>query len=119
MNSVSEDILDALNDFLVYHELMAQIVKNASPENGPQLNWQDVLEELLLGEVEIGNIKLKTPDYTEFIAWKGTVNERISRAVECVNNKDPSDPGFSYYIGLRKNVDRYEGEEQQESDQNS
>ena len=119
MNTILEYILDELNYDIVCHELIVQCIKSKSPTNGPQLSWKDVLKKLLSDQVEIGEAKLKTPDILEFIAWRGSVSERISRAVECVNKAISSSTVYPYCICLRECVDRYEGEEQQESDQNS
>ncbi len=105
----SSDIIDLLNDDMVSHGLLVQCVEqNDSCGNGPKLNWKDVLEELLSREVEIGIAKSTSADYVEFIAWSGSVSERICRAVECVKKAVASDQEFAYWLCLRKNVDRFE-----------
>jgi hypothetical protein len=112
MNAISRQILELLNDDMVSHGFLVQCVDEAeSHGDQPALSWKDVLEELLSDEVEIGAAKSRSLDYVEFIAWRGTIDARISRAVECVDNAEPSDREFAYWLCLRKNVDRYEGEE--------
>lgn len=113
MNTISSYILEILNDDIMQHGLLVQCVEDArSGGEGLKWNWKDVLEELLLKhEVEIGETNLKSADYVEFIAWRGNLNERLSRAVECINQATGYDKEFAYWICLRKNIDRYEGEE--------
>ena len=109
---ISSYVIELLNDDMMSHGFLVQCVaQNETDENGPQLTWRDVLEDLLSGEVEIGMVESKSADYVEFIAWKGGVDERLSRAVECVTKASASDQEFAYWICLRNNVDRYEGEE--------
>ena len=108
MNNVSNYIYDSLNDDMACHALLVQCVKDESRRDGQQLSWKDILEELLSHDVEIGTAELKTTEYIEFIAWRGSISERISRAVECVNKAVSSDKEFAYWLCLRKNVDHYE-----------
>ncbi|WP_298866275.1 hypothetical protein [uncultured Gimesia sp.] len=120
MNAISSYIVELLNDDMVSHGLLVQCIEeDESIHNRPQLKWTEVLENLLSGEVEIGIAKSKSEEYVEFIAWRGSINERISRAVEYVDKASTSDQEFAYWLCLRKNVDRYEGDEHQDSSQNA
>lgn len=118
MNTIISYILEILDDDIMHHGLFVQCVEEDEPGgNGPKLNWKDVLEKLLLRcEVEIGEAKIKSAEYVEFIAWRGNVNKRLSRAFECINQTIDSDKDFAYWLCLRKNVDRYE---HQDSSQNA
>lgn len=111
MNTITNYILDMLNDDIVSHGFLVQCIEQDEGwADGSQLNWKSVLNELISGEVEIGKAKTTSADYVEFIAWIGSASERISRAAECVNNSVGYDQEFAYWLCLRKNVDRYEEE---------
>ena len=110
MSTISNDILEQLNDDIIYHGWLVQCVEqNIDADEKSLLGWKEVLKQLLmLGKVEIGEAKIASPDYVEFIAWKGTVEERIARAVEEVDAANAYDRPFAYWICLRENVDRFE-----------
>jgi hypothetical protein len=107
MTTIINDILEMLNDDMVDHGFLAQYLQRS----GSEVRIADVLEELLTsGKVEIG-IAIATPGYVEFVAWKGCVAERISRAMNAVAAASGADKDFAYWLALRENVDRFEGEE--------
>jgi len=110
MNPVTAEILDELNSDIVSHGLIIQFMKDANVYEGlAAIRVEGVLSELLTtANVEIGNANLAGPDYVEFIAWKGTVAERISRAMQAVNLLSGPDKEFAYWLCLRKNIDRFE-----------
>lgn len=116
MRAISTYILEDLKDDLVSHGWLGQAIRLDEERrgDGSHLNYEGVLAELLSVEVEVGIAKSTSRDHVEFIAWKGSVNERISRAVECVNKAIGSDKEFAYWLCLRKNIDHYEGEETQD-----
>lgn len=49
-------------------------------------------------------------DFVKFIAWRGTVEERVSRAMESVATAIGADKEFAYWICLRENIDGFEDE---------
>jgi len=51
---------------------------------------------------------MKTPDYVEFVAWNGSVEERVNRAVKAVAAASGPDKEFADWLCLRENVDRFE-----------
>jgi len=108
MISVADCIRELLGQDIVSHGWVVQCVQQ---EYEPHFEWPEVLRELLSGDVEIGEAKLSTPDHVEFIAWKGTIAERASRAVERVEGLQAPDREFAYWLALRKNVDRFEAGE--------
>jgi hypothetical protein len=113
MSTISNYILELLNDDMVSHGLLVQCVKqDKGADDGLQFEWKDVLRQLLLsGKVEIGVARSASHDYVEFIAWKGTVGERIARAIECVDSVSGPDQEFAYWLCLNENIDRFaEGE---------
>jgi len=107
------DILTMLNDDMVSRGLIVQCVEEAGDDLlSPSAKEGRVLRELLASDtVEIGTAKLLRPDYVEFVAWRGTVDDRILRAMRAVANAGGHDKEFAYWLCLRRNVDRYEGEE--------
>jgi hypothetical protein len=111
MSAIAKEILELLNDDMVSHGLFVQCVQqgmNASNESFDSAA-SAVLEELLTsGQVEIGEAKLVEANYVEFVAWGGTVHERLSKAKEKVERTTKPDKEFAYWLSLRKNVDRFE-----------
>lgn len=105
MSKVVNCILEMLNEDMVSHGWLVQCLDEQSP---PPSEWKTVLTELLAGEVEIGEARLASPEYVEFIAWNGTIEERVSRAAKRIESTVGSDQEFAYWLALRKNVDRFE-----------
>ncbi len=113
MSTLIDGILEMLNDDMLDHGFLAQYLeRSASDAMHSQVRIEDVLEELLTsGKVHVGTTNLPTPDYLEFIAWKGSVAERVSRAMNAVAAESGADKDFAYWLALRENVDRFEGEQ--------
>lgn len=111
MTTTTDEILEMLEDDMVSHGLLAQCLNQAdSSTTSPEDGLAKVLKGLLAtGKVEIGMAKMTTPDYVEFVAWKGTGDERVDRAMEAVAEADGPDKEFAYWLCLRENVDRFEG----------
>lgn len=113
MLTISQDIIDLLNDDIVSHGLLVQHTREAQEGvDTLHLSWKDILQDLLQSEVEIGDAKATSHDYVEFIAWTGSVDQRVSRAEAAVENASASDKEFAYWLCLRKNIDRFENESQ-------
>ena len=106
MSTIVNSILDCLQDDIVSHGLLVQC--SEQEEACGDTPWEDVLTELLAREVEIGSAKNISGTYVEFVAWKGTIDDRVSRAIEAVSKAFVPDKEFAYWLCLRKNVDRYE-----------
>lgn len=111
MSKTSDEIIVLLKDDLVSHGWLAQCLSRADAgASSLQKRVAEVLDELLsTGNVEIGLAKVKTHNYVEFIAWNGSVDERIARATEAVVAASGPDQEFAYWLCLRENVDRFEG----------
>jgi len=103
-----------LDDDMVSHGLISQCLEQTKSSATPlEKRLESALTELLAsGNVEIGVAKMTTPDYVEFTAWNGTVEERVGRAVDAVDAANGPDKEFSYWLCLRKNVDRFEGNDE-------
>jgi hypothetical protein len=113
MTTITKEILEMLDDDMVSHGLLAQCVERTENDIRPMRERvkSALTESLASGKVEIGIAKMATPDYVEFIAWKGTVAERVSRAMEAIMIATGADEEFAYWLCLRGNVDRFEGDE--------
>ena len=110
MTPLAREIIEQLEGDIIYHAWLMQAIKRER-SNGisARLRLMELLKELLKsGQVEIGETRLINSGYVEFIAWKGTIEERITRAVSAVDQASNSDKDFAYWICLRHNVDRYE-----------
>lgn len=105
MRTIVNDLLEQLDEDMVSHGWLVQCVE----QEDAQLDWKSVLAELLSEDVEVGDTRA-APNYLEFIAWKGTIEERVSRAIASLNSLSGHDREFAYWLALRKNVDRFEGE---------
>ena len=114
MSTITSDILEELKDDLISHGWLTQAIMLANEGHHPsQSQIMNVLSELLeTGKVEIGLTHQARPDYLEFVAWNGTVDERVNRAMEAVNMAAGPDKDFAYWLCLRKNVDRFEGQDE-------
>jgi len=113
MSTILNDVLEMLSDDMVSHGWLAQYLKLSESE----ARIEDVLEEVLAsGKVEIGQTNA-IPGYVEFIAWKGSVPERVNRAMKAVAAVSGHDKDFAYWLALRENVDRFEGEQPASSEQ--
>lgn len=107
MNKV---ILQMLNEDMVSHGWVSECVKN-DRQDGTAFDAQikNTLSDLLSsGLVEIGNARIANPQYVEFVAWRGTIVERVSRAMNAVRGASNTDKEFAYWLALRQNVDRFE-----------
>ncbi len=110
MRAITSTILEMLEDDMLSHGLVAQCVEESNTEsNGLDVQVKSVLEELLTpGNVEVGVAHLATPQYVEFVAWKGSVAERVGRAMDAVAAASEPDKEFAYWLCLHENVDRFE-----------
>lgn len=111
VKGLAQDTIDDLKEDLIYHGWLEQCVKQRVGKGTPvSLYVRKVLQELLKsGEVEIGVTEL-SPDHLKFVPWKGTVEERVSRALEEVDRWSDDVKPYAYRLCLRKNIDRYHGE---------
>ena len=108
--TTADDILEMLRDTdMVEHGFFVQCVADGNGGAALEPRVEALLAELLSsGKVEIGEAKQASPGASEFVAWRGTVAERVSRAGSAVSNAVGHDKQFAYWLCLRENVDRYE-----------
>lgn len=110
MKTTTDEILDLLNDDMVSHGLLAQCVEQIDDCDVPlETRLKSTLADLLSsGKVEIGSAHLARPDYVEFVAWQGSIDERMLRAIEAIRVTSDADKEFAYWLCLREKVDRFE-----------
>jgi hypothetical protein len=116
MSTTTEEILELLHEDLISHGFLTQCLFGTNAARDV-VNKQlpDKLNQLLAtNEIEIGNARMTKPDYVEFEAWRGTVPERIIRAIDAVANAEGQDKEFAYWLCLRCNVDRFEEDQKKD-----
>jgi hypothetical protein len=112
MKTVIDVVREMLNDDILSRGLFVQTIHGAEPD---VYSWstmeREVLRDLLSsGEIEVGQTASPNRNYVEFIAWRGTVDERIDRAIDASASANAHDKEFAYWLCLRRNIDRFEGE---------
>jgi len=111
MTPLALEIIEELKQDLSYHGWIMQGLRNEYGGDDMSLRPHliELLRELLSsGRVEIGETCLDKPNYLAFVAWKGTVQDRISRAMREVDQATRVDKDFAYWICLKENLDYYE-----------
>jgi hypothetical protein len=103
-------ILEMLRDDIVSHGIVAQCLPQSGLGSKPLDNRikSALIELLSSGSVDVGEAKLSPAEHVEFIAWKGSVEERVQRALDAVDAAGGPDKEFAYWLCLRGNVDRTE-----------
>jgi len=109
-NAIVDEILDMLQHDIVSNGIISQCLRvRAGINTVSTLQLSELLSALLSTDVvAIGTAKLAGPDYVEFIAWNGSDEEKVSRAIAKVSSCDDSNSEFAYWLCLKKNVDRFE-----------
>jgi hypothetical protein len=109
--TTADDIIEMLRDDtdMVEHGFFAQCAADGGGDTPLDSRVEDLLAELLSsGKVEIGEVKQPQPGASEFVAWRGSVAERVRRANTAVGLAVGYDKQFAYWLCLRENVDQYE-----------
>ena len=114
MTATTDEILEMLEDDMVSHGFLVQYLNRADTSRKAYESRLPETLKTLLGarSVEIGVAKVTTTDYVEFVAWKGTTDERVDRAIEAVAESNGPDKEFAYWLCLRENVDRFEADDE-------
>ena len=91
---------------------LQQIVKEFMPGgvDAPEF-IRAVVVELLTSGVEVGKavkVSKNGMAHVAFVAWKGTVEERVGRALTSVDSHSESDHDWAFCLCLPENVDEYE-----------
>jgi hypothetical protein len=101
-----------LGEDLCSYGWLQQIVKEFAPRGVDAEEFvRAVIVELLISGVEIGKAVKSFKDGKEhvaFVAWQGTVEERVERALSLVDSHSESDRGWAFCLCLPENVDEYE-----------
>ena len=110
MSTTANEIRELLDDDIMSHGFLAQCIEQADGGGAP---LQDQLKNTLInllssGRVEIGFARLARPDYVEFVAWRGSVDDRVARAFKAVEVASDPDKEFAYWLCLQEKADRFE-----------
>lgn len=110
MTNIAAEVREELEHDLISHGLLLQFLRDGNcPEQIDESAAAHLLAELLAhGDIEIGVAQLTDRDYVEFVGWKGSISERITRAMMNVAQASPDDKEFAYWIAFSRNVDRFE-----------
>lgn len=109
--TTADDILEMLRDGpdMVDRGFLIQCIAERGGSQPLKSRVETVLADLISsGNVEIGVTTELRPGVSEFVAWRGTVQERIRRAQDATSAAVGHDQDFAYWLCLRDNVDRYE-----------
>src|ERR1700722_2238844 len=99
MSEAANDILEMLQDDMVSR---GWVVHFCSETIDPNVGEKEVIEELLTSEkVDVGLPSQSRPDYIELVAWRGSVPERTTRALDAVAAATGADKEFAYWFALR------------------
>ena len=100
MPGVFDDIMEHLQIDLVSHGWVDQFAQSGQVV-AP-------LEQLLeSGRVHIGETRL-VDGRVHFIAWRGSVDERVRRALKRVEERSGNDKDYSYWLCLAENINGFE-----------
>ena len=109
MTSPIDDVLEMLADDMIYHGWLVQYLEQSGTDSaavGKRI--RPLLADLLAsGKVEVG-VPEAMAEYVAFVAWKGTVEERLRRAEAAVEAASGNEKGFAYWLCLRETVDVFE-----------
>ncbi|MEM7625865.1 MAG: hypothetical protein AAF333_09565 [Planctomycetota bacterium] len=103
MNSLLDILVESLEtDIISYGELKEIIATHSNKE------LLDFVGFALQHDIEIGTAVDSNGSYVKFIAWSGSINSRIERALLTIEESQEFDKDFSFWLCLRKNVDATE-----------
>lgn len=104
-------VMIALQDDIVSYAEFLQIVHEASEvvEGIIHISADYVLAKLLQEDVEIGHAELNAEqDRLKFIAWRGSIDDRIARVHHRRSAETKANAGYSSWLCLKSNIDTYE-----------
>lgn len=131
MSEITDGMLYQLEDGFCHHADVERLLREINwerleAEKPPGVNLQAItpnsqlilpndeqirnaLREMLeSGKIEIGNTALDSRGYLVFVAWKGTVDERVDRAMGLLKEYADEEHSFVYWLCPRERVSRYE-----------
>lgn len=111
MTTMTDDILQMLENDMVSHGNLAQYLKQSNIDTTlTEKALEDALMQILeSGKIAIGIPIPTSPEYVEFVAWNGPVRTQVERAIKSVDSVSGHDKEFAYWLCLQENVDRFEG----------
>jgi hypothetical protein len=96
------------NDLVSYDELRQLVICNLPNDVAESIAVEVVVRNLLAEDVQIGHTLNADGKYVKFVAWKGSISERIERARREAESAEECNREFAYWLCLSKNVDEYE-----------
>jgi len=107
--AASKEIKLELDIDLVSNGWLLQTAKDFLPK-GIELPvfMEKVIIELIAAGIEIGETYNIDGKYVKFIAWRGDVGQRVTRARRVVTSTQERDRDFAFWMCLPANVDEYE-----------
>lgn len=109
IDSSREIVLESLQRDLVSAQELRQTLRDEGVDSDPQKSpIFTVLQQLLEAGVQVGSVRNLDGQYVHFTAWKGTIDERCSRAIQAMRSVPEGSADFSCWLCLEKNVDSYE-----------
>ena len=109
-SSLVDEVLALLSHDAVSHGWIAQTVAEGTNLDVPLREQITTLLTTLLdsGLVDVGTLREASHDRLEFVAWSGSTQARVSKALDNADQACDADKEFAYWLCLRQNVDRFE-----------
>jgi len=106
---ILQNVKLALERDIVSYAELRQITRDSSPDgNDPTCSLEIIIAGLLDEGVQIGNALDIEGAKVKFVAWKGNVGERVSRACSELKSCAERDRDFAFWFCLSSNVDEFE-----------
>ncbi len=104
-----DEIIEMMSNDILIHGLLNDYVNSNAGNKDWESNIKNILDLLLnSGKVQIGSVSCVTSGCVEFVAWNGTTESRVNRAMIAIRDSREQDREFAYWLCLSGNVDRFE-----------
>jgi hypothetical protein len=109
IDNARDNVLESLQSDLVSAQEFLQILRDEGLDSNPRgLPFRAVLQQLLEADVHVGSVRNCDGKYVHFVAWKGTVAERCSRAILGMCSTSEGVADYCFWLCLDRNVDSFE-----------
>jgi hypothetical protein len=106
------EVKAGLHEDLCSYSWFKQTVKSHLRSDKDLVSFEkEVIAVLLASEVEIGQALpavRNAEKFVKFVAWKGTISEKITRAYDLLEKQSQLDREWAFVFCLKLNVDEYE-----------
>jgi len=112
ITQIKEEILDHLCIDMMQMGFLRGLIETIAEENSYSevMNFYALLSQILeMDNIEIGET-WSNPDekFVYFLAWKGSISEKISRLKERESKGDEIDKYYAAWLCLKSNVNKFE-----------